>query len=429
MKFPAWQPRLLSALSLVAIATTIGIAAPSTSVAALSEPSDTVWTPLSASEYFHVYSTTFVPSIEPVAGDSESAIRRTFGNFSPQATETWLATDGHGTNVNIFGGGGDPTEFPRLYPDSTGRINGYGGTVSGTVDPSMYAASLRYPDGLTSTSWPRGETLHYRHWYRVPGGFRLGSSGNVGTLPGPGTTLAERRQHSTWGATNSRLDTINAASGAELDAAIARMVAVSPTSLKPYPAPGRYGVTLASAAEEANVALAVRLLGNAPLSASARAAIFRWISTRPSARRWTGVLDERGRGGTRVTLQTVRNVPIPARTVTLAQLRRQGGFRADAVVAGKPSYFIPAHHEFRRWNVMIVFDTQSDELLQQSLYARWETDAMLPRIQRYGRGQLRVALAMDRQAMFDAAVYDARERTTIQSPVAAACVDFPGVCR
>jgi hypothetical protein len=241
-----------------------------------------------------------------------------------------------------------------------------------------------------------------------------------------------RRQREVWGAPLEQLEAVNAKSGAELDAAIVDLIhaAVGDRSFGfQMPRVGRYGVTRASFIAERRVHRAVRLLANAPLSAPARASIVRWLSSRPDASVTTGVTDTRGRAGTRITVETVRSIPIPAEVVTLVQLKRRAHINPDARVPGAHTqYRIPAHHEFRRWQESVVVDATTSELLQQSLYARWETDAMLPRIQHWGRGGFRVAQAMERQGMFDAAVYDARERVTAITPRAEVCVEHPGIC-
>jgi hypothetical protein len=186
---------------------------------------------------------------------------------------------------------------------------------------------------------------------------------------------------------------------------------------------------------------AVDLLGSAPLSPEVRRELFSWLSQRSVAKLAGPANDQLGRAGTEVVMERISDRVQPPFTVTIDQLRRQyaaewSGRLPVGAVRGPKVIRVKQDHQYRRWYMSIIFDEASGELLQHVIYARQETTAQRPRLQRNtirGTGPQppwRVAMAVDRQGMSDAVLYNVRERTTdITNVQTSACTTTPSMCR
>lgn len=402
------------------------------------------WRPLAPNEFHHVYSTTFFPKLDPVPGMEDRQMNSAF-QPNPWATESWLRPDGRGVVVEISGGGGDPTRYPDFAPNSRGEISGYGGTLTNGFTPvSDVEASLRYPDAVRTWSWlPTAERPNEQLWVRARSGFVAGISWDGTGLPIPSLSVAERNMVRHWGDTYDNVAALDELHGEELDSALLRLLDGNPRkALNESPeegTTGTFGLTPELIQKERRIRRAVQLLGTAPLAPQARQAMYEWLAEQDGAQVDVDATDELDRPGTRVTFERVYDEAIPARTVTLDDLRTTAvtwpdGPPPDDVKGAKPTYSVPAHRAQRRWYVSFVFDRRSGELLEQVQYTGHRTTKPIPQLEMSGYPPRdpftwRVTTRQLFGIMTDSAVYLTRERATELQPDAAVCNDNPRVCR
>lgn len=422
------------------------VLAPTTAKAALEQAADAAgsvpWSPLADGEYHHTMTTTFTPEIPTRKNDPQKKIDQMFSFAAPASEEAWLDSDGRGIALRAMGGNGDPNMYPVVQAGGFGSQPTFGRRFPEreTVD---VPSSLRLADMVAVEAWRRGSPRATSAlWYRTPTGFERRTHQTQDGSRFPGGNFGAWLQIRSWKTTKAQVDLVNASSENELDAAIQRLLDDVPAGHGGFTVPplGRYGVTKAEVAEEERVMRAVDLLGSAPLSPEVRRGLFSWLSQRSIAKLVGPATDELGRAGTEIVMERINDRIVPPVTVTIDQLRDEyggpGGHRPAGAVRGPTAIHVKRDHQYRRWYLSLIFDEASGELLQHVTYARQETTAQRPRLQRNtirGTGPQppwRVAMAVDRQGMSDAVLYNIRERTTSVSGVqTAACRTTPRMCR
>lgn len=409
------------------------VPAPTTARAALERAAlaagDERWTPLEPGQYHHLMTTSFAPRVPTSEGDPRSKIDRMLGLQGPESTETWIDPYGDGFSLIALGGNGDPKMYPTVTSSNAGAV-GFSPTV-GRQYPKRDTVSTT--DSLRLADMVRAERIDGTRgdmsmWFRTSDGYER-KSRQVGQTGNPEMSFREFNQRRRWGVTYEAVAAVNAATPDELDAAIVELIDTPNEGFGGTLAPQRqYGVGSEQVQEEERIQRAVELLGAAPLSPSARRALFDWLAARPMAKLIGDATDEMGRHGTRVTLERVNSRTVPSHTVTQAQMRAEwakshGGVQPKRVV-GPNAVVVKEDHQYRRWYVSIIFDPTTGELLQSELYGRQETTAQRPRIS-YGR----VRFSVDRQGMTDGLVYGTRERATdFDEPLTVVCKVTPTMC-
>lgn len=411
------------------------VPAPTTARAALEHAAAAAgaaeWHPLAEGEYHHLMSTTFVPRIPVRAGDPQSKIDQMFGTLAPGSKETWIASSGDSFSLRAMGGNGNPKLFPSYQVIGRGGL-GFGPTYGRNYpkrDVVDTERSLRLADMVT-VERTKAATASHAYWVRTAAGWKRVQR-TVGPPPaGTGMSFGEMSQRRNWSVTYEDVAAINDASSAAFDAEVRRLLD-SPTEgfgggMQPM---GMFGVTKAQVQEEERIVRAVELLGAAPLSPTARRALFTWLSKRPLAKLGGAATDESGRRGTRVTFERISKRTVPSHTVTQEEMREEwarlhGGVEPKNVVGAK-AVVVKEDQQFRRWYVSIIFDSTTGELLQTEVYGRQETTAPQPSIQ-----MGRVKFSPHRTGMTDAALYGVRERATgFEQPRTLVCKVDPTVCK
>ncbi len=422
------------------------VLAPTTAEAALEQAADAAgsvpWSPLADGEYHHTMTTTFTPDIPTRKNDPRKKIDRMFSFAAPSSDEAWLDADGRGIELRAMGGNGDPDMYPVVHSGGFGSQPTFGRQypVRDSVDVET---SLRLADMVGVQAWRRGSpSATAANWYRTPRGYGRRTHQTQDGSRFPGGNFGAWLQITNWKATKEQIDRVNGASDEDRAAAIQRLLEDVPQGHGGFTVPpqGKYGVTMAQVAEEQRTIRAVDLLGSAPLSPDVRRGLFTWLSQRSMAKLAGPAEDQLGRAGTEVVMERINDRIAPPVTVTIDQLRDEyggpGGQRPAGAVRGPAVIRVKRDHQYRRWYMSIIFDEASGELLQHVTYARQETTAQRPRLQRNtirGTGPQppwRVAMAVDRQGMSDAVLYNIRERTTdIANVQTAACDTTPRMCR
>lgn len=414
---------------------------PGTASAALQQAasgaSDEPWHPLRTGEYHHVMTTSFSPVIPPTDGDSPEDIARIVTLSGPTSSETWLDRDGAGLTIDAMGGNGDPDLYPEVSSGGYGSQPTYGRDYP-NIEPVEVIPSLRLADQVRVGRTLPGNRVDDSIWYRTPDGFERKAHKVLDRRMVTGGSFARSLQLRAWRATIGEVDAVNFATADERRTAVEQLldtVADGYSDALPGQV-GLFGVTTESKRNEARVGRAIKLLGSAPLSPEVRQELFTWLSEQGSATLEGDATDALGRSGVRVTFERIWRETLPARTITLDELRddfeRRRGVRP--VVAGPARFDVPEDHQFRRWYASIVFDVDSGALLESVVYARQDATASRPRIdQPYRSGPVskrwKVRKTIDRQAMFGAELYNVRERATdLDEAATLACRMTPEMC-
>lgn len=422
------------------------VLAPTSAEAALEQAADAAgsapWAPLADGEYHHTMTTTFTPRIPTRKNDPQKKIDQMFTFAAPGSEEAWLDQGGRGIALRAMGGNGDPNLYPGVHSGGFGSQPTFGRNYPERESVDV-ETSLRLADMVAVDAWRRGSPRATSAlWYRTPRGFERRTHQTQDGSRFPGGDFGAWSQLRLWKATRAQIERVNGAAADDRAAAIERLLDDVPAGLggSTLPSQGKYGITEAQMEEEQRVVRAVDLLGSAPLSPEVRRGLFEWLSKRSIAKLAGPTTDQLGRSGTEVVMERINDRVVPPTTVTIDQLRDEyggpGGQRPAGAVRGPSVIRVKRDHQYRRWYLSLVFDETSGELLQHVIYARQETTAQRPRLQRNtirGTGPQppwRVALAVDRQGMSDAVLYNVRERTTdISNVQTAACATTPLMCR
>lgn len=403
------------------------------------------WTPLGAGQYHHTMTMSIKPHIPPYQGDTNEH------NDQPASaatsTEVFLDADGHGMQLRVMGGNGDPDSYVTpLPPDSQGRISGF--TFEGQDSHRLVgsvADSLRYAYTVDVTQWPRsGADPVQRLWYRTPQGFVTGQPSLAGAIPKAGLSLGQRFQRDLWGAPLHELDQVNSAEGDQLDRLLDPMLGTKPDgeiSIVGPLAQGDYDETAAWFAAQIEVQRAVKLLANAPLAPHVRTALFQRLARQDHVKLERNAKDKLGRSGTRITFEWILDEHVPAFTVTKEQLRQDAIDKqqpADGTIAGPERVRVKAHRSVGRWYQSIIIEESTGTILQNEEWADWRTSIPVPRVATTTRRPRAInGIGWNVGIRFDpgwygtlgGTAYGIRERTTkITNLQTAACATTPPMC-
>jgi hypothetical protein len=429
----------------LATATLVAVAA---CAATTSSAADATWHPLAAGEYHHVYETSFTPSVPATTADPRAGIDKFLSYEFPMAQETWFGRTGHGMDIRITGGTGDPAVFPTFQRDKNGNFTGgMGPSVSNLHPVISYENSYRYPDTVSVTNRMSPTTGHIRErfWGRTPGGF-VKLRQFAGTLPAIGTyNRLNQTQIRTWGASLAKLEALDKAATAHaralaLHAVLTERGEFGPTPL--YGAPSQFGIKLDDALREMQLQRAVKLLSDAPLSPRSRQLLIGWLTRQPGAHVTAGVTDRAGRTGTRITFDRGINRNVGKRVVSGRRLFRESAMvgliqTSGTILKGNDTVTVPPHHEYRRFYLSAIVNRTTGELLQQSYYERYANSVGLaainvshPKHAKHPIATLtrgRRILQIHALGAWDGELVTT-DRATSFTPRAAVCLDHPEVC-
>ena len=415
--------RSITITAAVAAATCIAAGAAHATTMAAGEP------PLAAGEMLHTYAVTFDPGIHAPKG-----LPMMGGAFDevPRSVESWFDARGRGQQLGSTGAS-SIHHAPFVTRDHNGHIVGVGGN-SQLRPGTTRATSLLYADTVNLLAWPSGGTPFQRAWVRTKSGYEKSYDAKMRDNQPVGVRMGWL-----WGTSPYYLAKLPRG-GAPLFGAVRRLIEVGDPGEGYGVLPtGARGETVDSRSREAHIDRAIRMLGSAPLSEQGRRAVIQWLVTQPGAQVHRGSVDRSGRRGTSVTFSRVFDRAVAARTITAADL--VAGARA-AGVAGLPDttstkqWDVPAHREYRRWLVGIVYESAGAQLLQSYSLTQASFPVAEPQlIRNYSR-----KLPGEKAYQFEltsgssstgsgALLWGVHERVTAIKPVTPVCSRHPETCR